>query len=168
MLSVKRITQFLIDNRQGITLVLFITCFLFIIYYTLLCREVGDEHAADLRLMWAYREMFSGHPEWKEDVGYNIKNILFFIPFGLWFPDGIKLLPAFKDKHWLLTLFAGMLFSVFIEVTQYIACCGLCETDDVLCNGLGALIDYWIFLALRKLHANTKRLTNNIFKELAE
>lgn len=166
MLSVKRIRQFLIDNRHRIRLVLFIAYCLFIIYYTLLSRTAGDSHRADLRLMWAYREMLIGHPEWKEDVGYNVKNILFFIPFGLWFPDGIKLLPAFKDKQWLLILFAGMLFSVFIEVTQYIACCGLCETDDVLCNGLGALIGYWIFLALRKVRANTKRLMNNIFKEL--
>ena len=151
MLSLIKIARFLINHRQKISLVLFLAYCLFIIYYTLLCREVGDEHTADLRLMWAYREMFTGHPEWKEDVGYNVKNILFFIPFGFWFPDRVKLLSIFKDKQWLLILFVGMLFSVFIEITQYIICRGLCELDDVLCNGLGALVGYWLFIAFRKV-----------------
>ena len=151
MLSVKTIERVLVDNRHRIRLLLFIAYCLFIIYYTLLCREGGGDHRADLRLMWAYREMLTGHPEWKEDVGYNLLNILFFIPFGLWFPEKITLPSVFKNKQWLLILSAGVLFSVFIEITQYITCCGLCELDDVLCNGLGSPIGYWLFIAFRKV-----------------
>lgn len=144
MLSVKRIVRFLIDNRHRIRLVLFIAYCLFIIYYTLLSRNAGDSHRADLRLMWAYREMLTGHPEWKEDVGYNVKNIMFFIPFGLWFPEKITVPSVFKNKRCLLILSAGILFPFFIEITQYATCRGLCETDDVLCNGLGSLLGYWL------------------------
>ena len=107
-------------------------------------------HKADFRFMWAYREMLTGHPEWKEDVGYNVKNILFFIPFGLWFPKKIMKSSFFRDKQWITVLTIGMLFSVFIEITQYITCRGLCELDDVLCNGLGALIGFWLYIAFRK------------------
>ena len=168
MLSVKRIVQILIEYRQRITLVLFIAYCIFIIYYALLSRTPGVEHVADLRLMWAYREMMTGRPEWKEDVGYNVKNILFFIPFGLWFPEGIRTSSVFKNKRWLLILSAGMLFSVFIEITQYLTCRGLCELDDVLCNGFGSLIGYWLFIALRSVRKNTQRLINNDFEELDE
>jgi len=148
---VKTIVRFLIDNRHKIRLALFLAYCLFIIYYTLLSRTVGNEHRADLRLMWAYREMLTGHPDWKEDVCYNIENILFFIPFGLWFPEKVKPLSVFKNRRWLLILFAGMLFSFFIEITQYLTCRGLCELDDVLCNGLGSPIGYWLFIAFRKV-----------------
>lgn len=167
----KKIVQFLIENRQKIRPVLFIAYCFFIVYYTLLCREGGDERRADLRLMWAYREMLTGRPEWREDVGYNVKNILFFIPFGLWFPESVKLPSVFKDKRWLLILSAGMLFSVIIEITQYITCRGLCETDDVLCNGLGSLLGYWLFIALRKMwheHRVDKNKFGKLDKELDE
>ena len=171
MLSVKKIVRFLVDNHQKIRLALFNAYCIFIIYYTLQPRTVGDSHRADLRLMWAYREMLTGHPEWKEDVGYNVKNILFFIPFGLWFPEGFKPPSVFKDKRWLLILSAGMLFSVIIEITQYITCRGLCETDDVLCNGLGSLLGYWLFIALRKMwheHRVDKNKFGKLDKELDE
>lgn len=107
-------------------------------------------HKADLRFMWAYREMLTGHPEWKEDVGYNVKNILFFIPFGLWFPKKIMMSSFFRDKQRFTVLTIGVLFSVFIEITQYITCRGLCEVDDVLCNGLGALIGFGLYYRINK------------------
>ena len=154
--------------KNSIQIASFLAYCLFIIYYTVLSRTAGNEHRADLRLMWAYREMFTGHPEWKEDVGYNLLNILFFIPFGLWFPEEFKTSSVYKHKRWLLILSVGMLFSVIIEIIQYVTCRGLCETDDVLCNGFGSLIGYWIYISLRKVWARTQRLTNNDFKELDE
>ena len=147
----KKIIRLLIEQRHKLGIGLFIAYVLFIIYYTLLCREVSAEHKADLRLMWAYKEMFTGHPEWKEDVGYNVKNILFFIPFGIWFPKINLHISFFMDKRWLLILLTGMFLSVFIEITQYITCRGLCELDDVLCNGFGSIIGYWVYIAFRRV-----------------
>lgn len=153
----KKVTQFLIKNRKQIRLVLFIAYCIFIVYYTLVSRTAGDEHRADLRFMWAYREMLTGYPEWKEDVRYNVLNILFFMPYGLWFPENATSPAVFKNRRWMYILSVGMLFSVFIEITQYLTCRGLCELDDVLCNGFGSLIGYWLFIALRSVWANTQR-----------
>ena len=155
----KNILTYLKKNSKCIRFVLFSLYCLFIIYYTLLCREKGYEHKADLRLMWAYREMLTGHPKWREDVGYNVKNILFFIPFGLWFPKMNIWISILKDRQWLTVLTIGILFSVFIEITQYITCRGLCELDDMLCNGLGALIGCWLYEVISK-----SRLLEKFFK----
>ena len=96
--------------------------------------------------MWAYREMLMGHSRWKEDVGYNLKNILFFIPFGMTFPEMSKLHFSFVlvNRRWLVVMLAGIMLSIFIEITQYVFCLGLCELDDVLCNVLGALLGLWL------------------------
>ncbi|MBQ9907241.1 MAG: VanZ family protein [Oscillospiraceae bacterium] len=84
--------------------------------------------------------------------------MLFFIPFGFWFPKRVISPSVFQHKRWLLILSAGMLFSVLIETTQYLTCRGLCELDDVLCNGLGSLIGYRLFIALRSVWKNTQKL----------
>ncbi len=90
--------------------------------------------------MWSYREMIAGNPNWKRDVWQNIQNILFFMPFGLLFPL----------KKWKTIMLSSFAFSVLIEIAQYIFQLGLCEIDDVICNTLGALIGFWIWLALKK------------------
>lgn len=144
-IAVKKIVRYLCEHRNKIRLFLFIAYCVFIVYYAVLSREASDERTAELRFMWAYREMLTGHPEWKEDVGYNLMNILFFIPFGFLFPEKNILPTVFKNRRWLPILCAGMLLSIFVELTQYIFCLGLCELDDVICNGLGAMVGYGIF-----------------------
>ena len=148
-MSISQAKKFIWDNRQRIKLVFFgVYCF-FIVCYTLLLRKQGAYHKADMRFMWAYREMLTGHPEWKTDVLQNIFNILFFVPFGMSFPRSlVKRLPsAFRGREWLAVLSVGLVFSVFIEVTQYAARLGLCELDDVICNSLGALTGYGLLRA---------------------
>lgn len=139
-------------NRRLMQFVLFIIYSLFIIYYTLLSRKPSASHRLELRFMWAYREMLTGHPEWKEDVCYNIENILFFIPFGFLFPK----------KKWKSILLVGVLFSIFIEITQYIACLGLCELDDVICNGLGALIGHWLYVVVIVKHRLIEKFSKGL------
>lgn len=154
----KNIFTFLQKNSKYIRLVLFIAYCLFILCYTVLCREKGYMHKADLRFMWAYREMLTGHPEWKEDVFQNIANILFFVPFGALFPKVKSGSQSTKSlNRWQLVLIVGVLFSIFIEITQYITCRGLCELDDVVCNGLGALIGYWLYISIKKSMERSKK-----------
>lgn len=112
---------------------------IFIIYYTILSRNPGTPKA-DLRLMWAYQEMLTGHPNWKKDVAQNINNILFFIPFGI-------LLPA--RKLWAV-LVSAFCLSVVVETIQYLGGYGLAEMDDVICNTLGAVVGYLILNRLLK------------------
>lgn len=62
-------------------------------------------------------------------------------------PLGIFLPLLFKSyRNALKVTMTGMLFSVIIEVTQYITGLGLCEFDDVFNNTLGALIGYDIYM----------------------
>ena len=132
------------NNRHRLKFVFFIVYCIFIVCYTLLLRKQGAYHKADMRFMWAYREMLAGHPKWRIDVLQNIFNILFFVPFGMSFPlSFVKRLPTiFRDREWLAVLCSGLVFSAFIEITQYAARLGLCELDDVICNSLGALAGY--------------------------
>lgn len=115
---------------KRIKIVLFVCYILFILWTTIFSRHSTDVHKTEFRLMWSYREMFVGEPTWRIDVLQNIANILFFLPFGF-------LYPATKYH---VALISGLILSILIETIQYIACLGLCELDDVLCNGLGTFI----------------------------
>lgn len=159
----RKIVCFLRNNSNKIRLFLFIAYCVFIVYYAVLSRNPSGVHRKELRLMWAYREMLIGHPEWKEDVGYSLKNILFFIPFGFFFPEKSFLSTVFKNRHWLLILCVGMLLSIFVELSQYIFCLGLCELDDVICNGFGAVFGYGI---MKSVMSKYSRLKNK--KELGQ
>lgn len=131
---------------------LFVAYCLFIVWYTIISRNPGVPKA-DLRFMWSYREMITGDPNWKKDVVQNLQNIAFFIPFGV-------LLPV---KNWKAVLITACVFSGLVEVTQYIGGYGLAELDDVICNTLGAMIGYWIWLALKKrIHLSKTESTEYI------
>lgn len=112
---------------------------LFIVWSTVLSRN-SEVPKADLRFMWSYRELLTGDPNWKKDVIQNLQNIAFFIPFGI-------LLPVEK---WWVVFIAAVSFSTVIEIVQYIGGYGLAELDDVICNTLGAMIGFWIFLGLKR------------------
>ena len=70
-----------------------------------------------------YREMFM--------------NVLLFFPFGLGLS---QLLPGSWriSARLALTLGLGAVFSILVEGAQYLWGLGIAETDDVLCNTLGA------------------------------
>ena len=75
----------------------------------------------------------------RETIRSLLLNILLFTPFGAALPH---LLPPSKSiwKRVLLTGVAAMLFSIVIEICQYVFSLGNAEADDVICNTLGALI----------------------------
>ena len=138
----KRYFELLLKYRKKITIFLFVAYSVFIVYYTLLSRNIGETHRIELRFMWAYQEIFKGDPAWKEDIWYNIGNIVFFVPFGFFYP-----------KHnWKAILISGSVFSLLIEIIQYVGCLGLCELDDLICNSLGALIGFWIYQLAKKIY----------------
>ena len=72
---------------------------------------------------------------WEIEMGYwnnIIQNILLFIPLGF----------LIGGKRGII---AGVLLSIGIELTQYIAVLGYCELDDVLNNTVGAAIGSLLF-----------------------
>ena len=126
---------------KRIAIVLFVAYCLFIVWYTLFTRTGKLIRSADLRFMWAYREMLTGDVNWKQDVLQNLSNIAFFVPFGVLFPV----------KKWYVVLVSSLVFSVLIETAQYVYRLGLCELDDVICNTLGAMIGFWIVFGFLKV-----------------
>lgn len=131
-------------KQKWAVVILFIAYSVFIVWYTVLSREPGLRNA-DLRLFWAYRELFAGDPHGKKDVIQNVSNILFFIPFGLLFPK----------KKWQIVLLTSFAFSGSIEVIQYLGGFGLCELDDVICNTFGAMIGYWLWQCIKRIKRKT-------------
>ena len=66
-----------------------------------------------------------------------ILNILLYYPLG-YLLSGI--LPSAKARSLILT---GFFCSVATELLQYLLAMGWCETDDVICNTLGAALGVW-------------------------
>lgn len=121
----------------------FIVYCLFIVWYTVLSREATPDRAVRWELFWAYRDWLAGLRTGKAEVIQNLKNILFFLPFGLLFP--------WKKRGWAAVLFAALLLSASVEAAQYFRGCGLCELDDVICNTLGALLGFGAWIIMKRI-----------------
>lgn len=74
-------------------------------------------------------------------------NILLFIPGGMWLSYGTK--QHTKTKQILQIIFL-MTVSVFIETMQWYYQLGTVETDDVICNSLGAIVGVTSFIWTEK------------------
>ena len=96
-----------------------------IVYMTMWHRESGDSRG-EFTIFWSYRQLFS-NPILGRDV---INNIWLFVPLGAALYDPNQRL------RWLLCI----VLSICIETVQYFTGIGLAEYDDVISNGLGALI----------------------------
>jgi glycopeptide antibiotics resistance protein len=64
-------------------------------------------------------------------------NMLLFIPFGMTFPFALP--NRFKNKV-AVTIGTAFVISLVVEFMQFCFRLGLCETDDVIMNTLGATI----------------------------
>lgn len=112
------------SKARGVLVALYIV---FILYMTLLYRNEGDSRAR-LELFWSYRQYLTSR-SMRLEILYNI---WLFVPLGAFLYPNRKL--------WL----AGILLSMGIEAVQYYTGVGLCEWDDVISNGLGTLIGYYL------------------------
>lgn len=75
-------------------------------------------------------------------------NILLFIPGGMWLSYSVK--NPTKIKYVLQVIFL-ILVSITIEIVQWYYQLGTVETDDVICNTLGAIIGVTSFAWAEKL-----------------
>ena len=132
---------------KRIKIVLFIITIGFILWMTIFTRHSSGVHTIEMRPFWGFQEMLAGNPNWKLYATYWIKNVLLFMPFGF-------LLPC-KDLRF--ALIVGVIFSIVIEIIQYFACLGLCELDDVICNGLGTFLGFRMFAFVQKFIKRSNR-----------
>ena len=73
-----------------------------------------------------------------------VGNIIWFVPFGFYI-CGILQNPLLR------TVWAGFLFSLFIEIMQYVLGTGITETDDLLLNTVGCLIGAMIGAGVQRI-----------------
>lgn len=64
-------------------------------------------------------------------------NIVLFIPFGMLFP-------IISNKKRKGVLYAAIIFSLLIEITQFLFALGSTDVDDLIFNVLGAYIGYFV------------------------
>ena len=138
-------------KRSIINLVLCSITALTILYATILTRTPGDykpiltpfaTFTAALQQPELYREM--------------LMNVFLFFPLGLTLSNA---LPR-KWHRWgriILTTLVGCALSAGIEYAQYRYALGLAETDDVICNTLGAFLGAASLLAAHTIEKHKER-----------
>ena len=113
---------------RGKVKVVFLICYIiFIGIMTIAFRESGNRRAV-FELFKSYKE-FMISPTTRQDI---LNNVWLFVPLGA---------ALYDPKHRFEWLWA-ILLSVSIEMVQYFTGIGVCEIDDVVSNGLGALIGF--------------------------
>lgn len=84
-----------------------------------------------------------------------LMNVLLFFPLGLSLPFVFK---ETTGKRILFTILSAVLLSLMIEAFQYVFSRGLAETDDVICNTLGAVTGSCAYLITVLIRNITKRI----------
>ena len=123
-----------------------------ILYATILTRSVGVSEAilAPFASLTAARQQ----PELYREM---LMNVFLFFPLGLTLSNA---LPQ-KWHRWLriiLTTLIGCILSAGIEYAQYRCALGLAETDDVICNTLGAFIGSTSLLIAHAIEKHRERV----------
>lgn len=109
--------------------------------YLTLFRSNNSDHRLMLEPFWSYRKWSIADVRWQICM-----NIFLFVPYG-------ALLRSLRVKN---PLFVALLTSVLIELAQYIFKLGLCETDDVINNMLGAAIGCGLFVVAGRAFGKVK------------
>ena len=144
-------------NMNGKEMVIiFLLCIYltFLFGVTLLNRRPEQSYSMELMPFWSYQEsLFNGNVSLGEQIFYNI---MAFVPFGIFFPVLLHNMQRLRR-----VAAAALLLSAFIETTQLLFKCGLCELDDVMNNTLGAVIGYGIWrgvnITVRGIRENARR-----------
>ena len=120
-------------NRMGkkrILIILFILYSFAVLWITLISRMGGDIQRIKPPF-WSYKAILNGKIGTLEE---DIYNIILFVPFA-------ALLDLSTEKK-TRVLFAGFVFSVFIEFSQLVFHLGTTEIDDVINNMIGVGIGF--------------------------
>ena len=123
-----------------------------ILYATILTRTSGDYEF--ILTPFAALSAARQQPELYREM---LMNVFLFCPLGLTLSN---VLPQ-KWHRWLriiLTTLVGCALSAGIEYTQYRCALGLAETDDVICNTLGAFIGSTSLLIARAIEKSRERV----------
>lgn len=113
-----------------IAITLYVIYVILLLWITILSRPEQPEYAlVNLKPFWNYHKFFT----WMVFSEIAL-NIVLFIPLG-----GLGYFVMGKKS-----ILTGCLISLFIELTQYVTCLGMCETDDVIHNAIGCAMGVFI------------------------
>lgn len=131
--------------------VLFCAAVIAILYATILNRTPGN-----YELILTPFATFTAAQQQPELYREMLMNVFLFFPLGLTLSNA---LPR-KWHRWLriiLTTLIGCILSAGIEYAQYRCALGLAETDDVICNTLGAFLGAASLLAAHAIEKHKER-----------
>ena len=143
-----------IDRKKFRTIcsVLFVLYIVCIVYFLILSDMFGgsgyEERRYNLQPLQEierfiiYRDQMSGWSVFLNLYG----NIIAFVPFGML----LRWARNKKTTFWQAVLFS-FLFTLAIEVSQYITKLGVFDIDDIIMNTLGGIIGYCIYYVTAKL-----------------
>ena len=121
---------------------------LLILASTVFCRPRVASRMAELTPFWTIKTILDGNTQYIAEISVNIA---MFIPIGFLIPF------LLKRKSILRTAVPSLLVSVGIEALQYLTCRGMCELDDVILNGLGALLGYCLFAVIETISSKSEK-----------
>lgn len=78
-------------------------------------------------------------------------NIAFLIPIGFLLPF------AFAQIDWKKSLVVAVLSGMSIELTQVFLHIGIFDIDDVILNGLGVMVGYWMYILFQHIMSSSYR-----------
>lgn len=114
-----------------------------VLYITFLSRE-AEETRSNFELFNSYIMFFKYKNDFYLDM--IVYNIIMTIPFGIFLPLLYKPFRSFRRVE-----FAGFLYSLLIEISQFISGRGLFELDDLFNNTIGAMLGYWLYILFNKV-----------------
>ena len=80
-----------------------------------------------------------------------IGNIAFLIPIGFLLPF------VFARIDWKKSLALAILSGMLIELTQVVLHLGIFDIDDVILNGLGVMVGFWLYVWFQKIMTSSYR-----------
>ena len=106
--------------------------FLILAETVLIRKSFVGEHIK-IELFWSWKQ-------WKAQKNQILTNVIMFVPVGV-----------LAGRIWRLSgLWVASGLSIVIELLQLITARGLCESDDVIHNCIGALIGIGIVMILKR------------------
>lgn len=114
-----------------------------VLYITFLSRE-AEETRSNFELFNSYIMFFKYKNDFYLDM--IVYNIIMTIPFGIFLPLLYKPFRSFRR-----VAFAGFLYSLLIEISQFVSGRGLFELDDLFNNTIGAMLGYWLYILFNKV-----------------
>ena len=139
------------DNKTVLLLCIAIVYFFIVLDITLIDRTVGQRRHM-LEPFWELSQLFQSgrYLYWLFQI---CGNVLMLMPMGMFFPMIFRRFDNLRT-----TTAVCLVFSLFIELTQYFTGRGLCEFDDIMHNTFGGVIGFIIYRKIADISAEYRRM----------